>query len=267
MFKYSWPLVILGLAGMVNETFDRLALRKLLPPESVDYEIGVYGTFYKLSMLMTIFIQAFRFAAEPLFFSQADKHNAKDSYIVIMNYFVFACGGIFLITSLFKSEIAHLLIFKEEFHQHPDALLIVPILLMANMFLGIFFNLSIWYKLNDKTKLGAIITSIGAGVTIILLYIYVPQYGFKAAAVTTLIAYFIMTVISYFLGQLYYPIMYDIKQIIVMILLGIGLYFTDEYFAIESANKYILKSTLMIVYGLLGYWVLLSTKKAKFVPE
>ncbi|NNJ55565.1 MAG: oligosaccharide flippase family protein [Bacteroidia bacterium] len=265
MFKYSWPLVILGLAGMVNETFDRLALRKLLPPESVDFEIGVYGTFYKLSMLMTIFIQAFRFAAEPLFFSQADKQNAKDSYIEIMNYFVFACGGIFLATSLFKSEIAQLLIFKEEFHQHPDALLIVPILLLANMFLGIFFNLSIWYKLNNKTKLGALITSIGAGVTIILLYIYVPQYGFKAAAFTTLFAYFIMTIISYFLGQHYYPIKYDIKQIVFMIFLSIGLYFVDEFVAVDGWNMYLLKSILMVVYGLLGYRVLLSTKKTKFV--
>ncbi len=264
MFKYSWPLIILGLAGMVNETFDRLALRKLLPADIADFEIGVYGTFYKLSMLMTIFIQAFRFAAEPLFFSQAEKHNAKESYIVIMNYFVFACGGIFLVTSLFKSEIARLLIFKEEFHQHPDALWIVPILLMANMFLGIFFNLSIWYKLNDKTKLGALITSIGAGLTIILLYLYVPQYGFKAAAITTLIAYFVMTIISYFLGQIYYPIKYNIKQILIMILLGVGLYLLDENLAIEGASKYILKSILLLVYGLVGYSVLLSTKKTKF---
>ncbi|MFT5952953.1 MAG: O-antigen/teichoic acid export membrane protein, partial [Bacteroidia bacterium] len=106
MFRYSWPLIILGFAGMINETFDRLALRKLLPADTVDHEIGVYGTFYKLSMLMTIFIQAFRYAAEPLFFSQADKKDAKSSYVQIMNWFVFACGGIFLVTSLFKKEIA-----------------------------------------------------------------------------------------------------------------------------------------------------------------
>ena len=131
MFSYSWPLIILGLAGMVNETFDRLALRKLLPQDIADYEIGVYGTFYKLSMLMTIFIQAFRYAAEPLFFSQAGEKSAKITYATIMNYFVFACGSIFLITSLFKAEIADVMILKEEFHQHPDALFIVPILFIG----------------------------------------------------------------------------------------------------------------------------------------
>jgi len=169
MFKYAWPLVILGFAGMVNETFDRLAMRKLLPAETVDYEIGVYGVFYKLSMLMTIFIQAFRYAVEPFFFSQADKDDAKGSYVQIMDWFVYACGGIFLIVSLFKSEIAHLFIRKPEFHNHPDALFIIPILLLANLFLGVFFNLSIWYKLNDKTKLGAVVSLISAVVTVVLL--------------------------------------------------------------------------------------------------
>jgi O-antigen/teichoic acid export membrane protein len=168
MISYSWPLIVLGFAGMINETFDRISMNKLLPEATAKYEIGVYGTFYRLSMVMTIFIQAFRYAAEPLFFDQADKKDAKQSYVSIMNWFVFACGFIFLATALFKSEIAHVLIKKPEYFNHPDALIIVPILLLANLFLGIFFNLSIWYKINNKTLLGALISLFGAIITVVL---------------------------------------------------------------------------------------------------
>ncbi|MGB1037402.1 MAG: lipopolysaccharide biosynthesis protein [Bacteroidia bacterium] len=264
MFKYSWPLILLGFAGMVNETFDRLAMRKLLPAESVDYEIGVYGTFYKLSMLMTIFIQAFRFAAEPLFFSQADTKDGKKSYVVIMNWFVYACGAIFLFTSFFKKEIAELLIRKPEFHDHPDALTIVPILLFANLFLGIFFNLSIWYKLNNKTKLGAMVSMIGAGLTVVLLYVYVPVYGFLAAAVTTLIAYVVMSVISYFLGQKYYPVPYDVGHIIGILTLAVGLYVGSEFLRFDGFALYSSFIAFIVIYILVGYAIIMRTKKTKF---
>ncbi|MDA8886201.1 oligosaccharide flippase family protein [Bacteroidia bacterium] len=261
MFKYSWPLIVLGFAGMINETFDRIIMRKLLPPETVDYEIGVYGTFYKLSMLMTIFIQAFRFAAEPLFFSQADKKEGKSSYIIIMNWFVFACGAIFLFTSLFRKEIAELLIRKPEFHEHPDALFIVPILLLANLFLGIFYNLSIWYKLNNKTRLGALVSVIGATITLALLLVYIPQYGFKAAAITTLIAYFVMTAISYFLGQKHYPISYDVKQVLGLLTLSIGLYIFADYMSLEGIWFYLLNVVILSLYTFVGYRIILSTIK------
>lgn len=265
MFMYSWPLIILGFAGMINEAFDRLAMRKLLPQQSADYEIGVYGTFYKLSMLMTIFIQAFRYAVEPFFFGQADKDDAKSSYVLIMNWFVFACGGIFLVVSLFKSEIAHLFIRLPEYHSHPDALFIVPILLMANLLLGIFFNLSIWYKLNDKTTLGALVSAIGAIITVILLYMYVPIYGFKAAAITTLIAYLIMTVLSYVLGQKYYPVNYNVKLVMGLIALSVLLYIASDYDRLNGWTSYIANTVYITVYGIVGYRFLLSTKKPKFV--
>ncbi|MFT5055721.1 MAG: O-antigen/teichoic acid export membrane protein [Pseudoalteromonas distincta] len=262
MFRYSWPLMLLGLAGMVNETFDRIVMRKLLPVETVDHEIGVYGTFYKLSMLMTIFIQAFRYAAEPLFFSQADREDAKSSYVQIMNWFVFACGGIFLVVSLYKKEIAELLIRKAEYHEHPDALVIVPILLMANLLLGIFFNLSIWYKLNDKTKLGALVSIVGAVITVFLLLVYVPVYGFKAAAVTTLIAYFIMTVLSYFLGQKYYPVNYNVKVVLSLITISVLLYLVSEYDGLASWSAYLINTLYIAIYGLVGYRLMISTGKS-----
>ncbi len=261
MINYSWPLIVLGFAGMINETFDRISMNKLLPEASAKYEIGVYGTFYRLSMVMTIFIQAFRYAAEPLFFDQADKKDAKQSYATIMNWFVFACGFIFLATSLFKSEIAHLLIKKPEYFNHPDALTIVPVLLLANLFLGIFFNLSIWYKLNDKTKLGALISLFGAIITVTLLFIYVPDYGFKAAAYTTLISYFVMTMISYFVGQYYYPVQYNIRRIIMLLIIALGMYLASEYLAMSVVQSTTFNLVLIALYTSIGFWINLRVRK------
>lgn len=261
MINYAWPLIILGFAGMINETFDRISMNKLLPEASAKYEIGVYGTFYRLSMVMTIFIQAFRYAAEPLFFDQADKNDAKQSYISIMNWFVFACGFIFLSTSLFKSEIAHLLIKKAEYFNHPDALTIIPVLLLANLFLGIFFNLSIWYKLNNKTKLGALISLVGAITTVILLLIYVPIYGFKAAAYTTLVAYFLMTIISYMVGQYYYPVQYNISRILVLLITAVGMYLFSDFMMLSGLHSVLINLLFIAVYISIGFWMNLRIRK------
>ena len=261
MISYSWPLIVLGFAGMINETFDRISMNKLLPEATAKYEIGVYGTFYRLSMVMTIFIQAFRYAAEPLFFDQADKKDAKQSYVSIMNWFVFACGFIFLATALFKSEIAHVLIKKPEYFNHPDALIIVPILLLANLFLGIFFNLSIWYKINNKTLLGALISLFGAIITVVLLLVYVPEYGFKAAAYTTLISYFLMSVVSYFVGQYYYPVSYNIGRISVVLITAIGMYLASEYLMKGMGQTVLLNLIFIAVYISIGIWMNLRVRK------
>ncbi|MDC0561535.1 polysaccharide biosynthesis C-terminal domain-containing protein [Bacteroidia bacterium] len=261
MISYSWPLIVLGFAGMINETFDRISMNKLLPEATAKYEIGVYGTFYRLSMVMTIFIQAFRYAAEPLFFDQADKKDAKQSYVSIMNWFVFACGFIFLVTALFKSEIAHVLIKKPEYFNHPDALIIVPILLLANLFLGIFFNLSIWYKINNKTLLGALISLFGAIITVVLLLVYVPEYGFKAAAYTTLISYFLMSVVSYFVGQYYYPVSYNIGRISVLLITAIGMYLASEYLMKGMGQTVLLNLIFIAVYISIGIWMNLRVRK------
>ena len=261
MISYSWPLIVLGFAGMINETFDRISMNKLLPEATAKYEIGVYGTFYRLSMVMTIFIQAFRYAAEPLFFDQADKKDAKQSYVSIMNWFVFACGFIFLATALFKSEIAHVLIKKPEYFNHPDALIIVPILLLANLFLGIFFNLSIWYKINNKTLLGALISLFGATITVVLLLVYVPEYGFKSAAYTTLISYFFMSVVSYFVGQYYYPVSYNIGRISVLLITAIGMYLASEYLMKGMGQTVLLNLIFIAVYISIGIWMNLRVRK------
>jgi O-antigen/teichoic acid export membrane protein len=261
MIRYSWPLVILGFAGMVNETFDRVALKHLLPTDKAAFEIGIYGTFYRLSMLMTIFIQAFRYAAEPFFFSQSKEEDAKPTYALVMSYFLLVCGAIFLGTSLFKTEIARLLITQEEYFQHPDALTIVPILLLANLFLGAYFNLSIWYKLNDKTKMGALIGLIGAVLTVVMLFSLVPHYGFIAAAYTTLAVYASLAAISYFVGQRFYKVPYQVGLNTLTIVVAVLLYFLQSYVSETLGNVFATNALLLVLYGLFAYTIIKTSIK------
>lgn len=249
MIRYSWPLVILGFAGMVNETFDRVALKHLLPSDKAAFEVGIYGTFYRLSMLMTIFIQAFRYAAEPFFFSQSKEQDAKPTYALVMSYFLLVCGAIFLGTSLFKTEIANLLITQKEYYDHPHALTIVPILLLANLFLGAYFNLSIWYKLNDKTKLGALIGLLGALLTVGMLLMLVPIYGFIAAAYTTLAVYASLAAISYVVGQRYYKVPYQIRLNVLTIVVAVLLYVSQPLLESVIGHNFISKALLIVVYA------------------
>jgi O-antigen/teichoic acid export membrane protein len=215
LFKYAWPLMFLGLAGSVNETFDRVIMKWIIPTDaypSPDFQLSVYGVCYKLSIVMTLFITMFRYAAEPFFFSHSTQTDSRVIYSQVMNWFIIVCSFIFLSVML-NIDILKLLISKE----YRVGLNVVAILLIANMFLGIFYNLSIWYKLTDKTKLGALVSIIGAGITILLNFILVPIFGYVGAAWATLICYFSVMVISYFLGQKYFPINYNLKNF--------GLYF------------------------------------------
>ncbi|MDP4291980.1 MAG: polysaccharide biosynthesis C-terminal domain-containing protein [Bacteroidota bacterium] len=208
LFKYAWPLMILGLAGSVNETFDRAIMAWILPKSANPaFQLGVYGVCYKFSIIMTLFITMFRYAAEPFFFSHASETDSRTIYSTVMNWFIIVCSFIFL-TVMLNVNILKLFISRE----YRVGLIIVPILLIANMFLGIFYNLSIWYKLTDKTKLGALVSIIGAVITIILNFILVPIFGYIGAAWATLICYLSVMVIAYFMGQKYYPINYNLKK-------------------------------------------------------
>lgn len=220
LFKYAWPLMILGLAGSVNETFDRVIMKSIIPESfHPDWQLGVYGVCYKLSILMTIFITMFRYAAEPFFFSHANQSDSKTIYPAVMNWFIIVCSFIFLSVML-NIDIIKLVITEE----YRVGLEVVPILLIANMFLGVFYNLSIWYKLTDKTKLGALVSIIGAIITIIFNFLLVPYYGFLGAAWATLICYFAVMVISYFLGQKYYPINYNLNKFALYLFAALSLY-------------------------------------------
>lgn len=215
---YSLPMVVVGLAGMINETLDRILLKKILPVSAGDYEAGIYGAFYKLSMVMTLFVQAFRFAAEPFFFKQAESDKAPLTYARVMSVFVYVCGFIYVSTLACLHWLAPLLIRKQDYFTDARGIQIVPVLLMANWLLGIYYNLSIWYKLSNKTTLGAYTALFGAGITLIGNIIFIPEYSFISSAWTTLAAYGGMVLLGYFWGQRHYPVPYKSMTLISIML-------------------------------------------------
>ncbi len=214
MLEYSYPLIFIGLAGMINETFDRILIKKLMPEDVADYNASIYNAFYKLSLVLTLFVQAFRFAVEPYFFQQSKSMDAKHQHAYIMKWFVYAVCIIFLGTILILPWIAPLLIRNPEYFKHPYGMKIVPILLVANMMLGIYYTLSVWYKVTGQTKIGAIPAFAGALITVILNLIFIPQFGILASAYTTLIAYSSMVISGYLLSRKYYPIPFEYGNIL-----------------------------------------------------
>jgi O-antigen/teichoic acid export membrane protein len=210
MRAFAWPLAIAGLAGMVNETADRAVLKYLLPADTADAQIGIYGACYKLAVIITLFIQAFRMGAEPFFFSHAKEKNSAATFARIMNLFVAVCMTAFLVVMLFL-DVFKWFIPNEDYH---EGLRVVPILLLANVFLGIYYNQSVWYKLTDKTRVGSTISIIGAGITLVLLFTLIPSMGYMGAAWATLACYFGMAVISYVWGQKHYPIPYNVSRVL-----------------------------------------------------
>ncbi len=222
MLRYSLPMVIIGMAGIVNEMLDRAALKYLLPYdlETNLAQLGIYSACYKLSILMTLFIQAFRYAGEPFFFAYAKEKNARQVYADVLRYFVIFCVFIFLLVTLFLDLFQYFIgsAFRE-------GLTIVPVLLLANLFLGIYVNLSIWYKLSDRTLLGSVVALIGSGITILLLIWWVPNYGYQGAAWAHLACYSSMAAISYGLGRHHYPVPYPLGRVLIYLGLGLGIYF------------------------------------------
>jgi O-antigen/teichoic acid export membrane protein len=217
MLVYSLPMVLVGLAGMVNETLDRILIKQILPANIGDYEVGIYGAFYKLSMVLTLFVQAFRFAAEPFFFKHAEDGNAPQTYAKVMTWFVYVCGLIFVTTIACLPWLSPLLIRNQAYFADGRGLQVVPVLLMANIMLGIYYNLSIWYKISNKTILGGITALFGAAITLIGNGLFISHYSFIASAWTTLAAYSGMVLLGYFWGQKYYPVPYRSMTLISII--------------------------------------------------
>ncbi len=225
MIRYALPLLVMGLAGTINESFDRILLKHMLPDKGTAmYQLGVYGACYKISILMTLFIQTFRFAAEPFFFAEFKNQDAKITYARVMNYFVIVCAVIFLGVMVYLDLVKHFV--GKEYY---PGLSVVPILLMANVFLGIFYNLSIWYKLTNRTLLGAYVSLVGAFLSLTLNYLLIPLIGFMGSAWTHLACYGTMMVISYLLGQKHYPIQYNVKKIFFYLSFSVLLYFLSVW--------------------------------------
>ena len=206
MLRYSLPIMIGSLAFVTNENLDKLLLGKLLGEK----EMGVYAACYKLGVFMTLYIMAFRLGAEPFFFNQAAKKNAKETYATILTWFTILGALFMLIVVVFIDNFAAILLGKPEYF---EALQIVPIILLANLFLGIYNNLSVWYKLTDKTKYGMYFSVLGAIITIVFNIIMIPKIGFMASAWATLITYGFMMSISYLIGKKQYAVPYQLKKV------------------------------------------------------
>jgi O-antigen/teichoic acid export membrane protein len=230
MLIYALPMMVVGFAGMINETLDRTLITWFYPDAAVGRAMnGIYGANYKLAILMTLFIQAYRYAAEPFFFAHAKTSDKREIYARVMNYFVWICLFLFLLVTLFLD------LFKQFIG--PDfrsGLHVVPVLLLANLFLGIYYNLSIWYKLSDQTNKGAMISIIGALITILLNIWWIPIYGYTGAAWATLICYASMMVICYVMGKKYYPIPYNTSKVVGYILLALGIYLFSHFLKTQS---------------------------------
>lgn len=265
MWRYGRPLVIIGLAGIVNEMIDRLLLLKMLPETVADFEIGVYSAFYKLAMFMTIFVQSFRFAAEPFFFEQSKGQDPKLIYAKVMHYFVIVLCLIFLVTLVFLKQIGPIIITREIYFRHPQAQLLTPILLLANLFLGVMYNLNIWYKLNNKMRIGMWI-SIGGGLaTIALNLMLIPVIGILGSAITTLLVYFGMAVASYILGQKHYAIPYNLKMILFYIIYCQVLYWLYAFLTQIAGNYSLIWSVLTLgAFAAVVYFIERPTKNRKF---
>jgi len=223
MLSYSSPLIIVGFAGIVNEMLDRTLLKYLLPGdlENNMTQLGIYGANYKLAMLLALFTQAFRYAAEPFFFEHKKDRNAPKDYAKVALLFVLVGSVGFLSISLFLPELKEILLRRDVYH---EGIMVVPILLMANLFLGIYYNLSVWYKLTDKTVYAMWIALGGAVLTVILNIIWIPVLGYEGSAWATLIVYFAMTVSSYLIGKGHYPIPYQVIRILLYLLAACAIY-------------------------------------------
>ncbi|MFT4155006.1 oligosaccharide flippase family protein [Parafilimonas sp.] len=226
MMAYSLPMLVAGLGGMVNETFDRLMLGWWLPSANgyADEQRGIYNGCYKLSILITLFIQAFRMGAEPFFFKQAEGDNPQKTYARVMKFFVITVSAMFLVVVLFMPIWRNFISPK-----YWSGLKVVPVLLLANMCLGIYYNLSIWYKLTNKTMDGAKITLTGTAVTILVNYIFIPHYSYVASAWATFLCYFSMMIISYVWGQKAYYVPYPWKKLLAYIGIALLLFFLHHF--------------------------------------
>ncbi len=224
MLSYSWPLVIVGFGGMVNEMIDRFMLLKFFPgtTEEAYAQTGIYSANYKLAVLIVLFIQAFRLGAEPFFFRQSTEQNAAVTYARVMKFFVITCCACFLGVVLFLDLWKY---FMGSTHtEYWTGLKVVPILMLAKIFLGIYYNLSIWYKLTNRNLTGAWITLAGAVVTILINYLLIPEMGYMACAIATLFCYGSMMLASAWLGQKHYPVPYPWKTIAAYIFTVLILY-------------------------------------------
>lgn len=260
MIIYAFPVLIAGIAFSINEAFDKILLRYLLPSDVADAQVGIYAACYKLGVFMTLFGTAFRLGIEPFFFKHASRENAKQTYATITKYFTILGSVILLVVVVYIDLLKRLIVPDSSFW---EALVIVPVILLANLCLGIYHNLSVWYKVTDRTRFGALISSVGALITLSLNFALIPIIGYKGSALATLAAYGSMMLISYLLGQKYYAVPYDLKRILPYLLIAST--FAAVSFYIFDGNL-ILGTALLLVF-LLGIYLLEKKELKKMLKR
>lgn len=225
VMRYSAPLIIVGLGGMINDVLSRLIYRHVvdLPQQQADHELGIFANIFRIALLITIMIQAFRMAAEPFFFNKSNDENAQKTYARVMKFFVIACCFMFLFIGLFLDVFKWIFITFAN-PRWAEGLEVVPLLALGNIFLGIYYNLSVWYKLTNKNTWGAVITIAGAVITIVLNILFIPRLHYTGAAIATFSCYLFMMLSSYLLGQKYYPVPYAVKKLIAYLVLVVLIY-------------------------------------------
>jgi O-antigen/teichoic acid export membrane protein len=260
MMVFALPMLIVGLGGIINETFDRLMLKAWLPGTELyrDEQVGIYSACYKISILITLFVQAFKMGAEPFFFKQAEGQNPQKVYARVMKFFVIVLTTMFLAVSLFLPIWSRL-----TGPEYRVGLHVVPILLVANIFLGIYYNLTIWFKLTNKTLTGAYITLIGVFITLTLNYLLIPYISYTGSAIATMLCYGSMMVICYRWGQKVYPVPYATKKLIAyfaIVLLLFGVHRGIIYFVPQVWFSLVLGAVLTGAY----LWFILLVERKEF---
>lgn len=262
MIRYAMPLVVVGIAGMINQLADRYLLKELLPGtlEENLIQLGIYNACIKIAVLMSLFIQAFRYAAEPFFFSHSEHKDARKIYAQVGQAFALVGSIGFLVIMLYLDFFKHLIA-----STYWEGLKIVPVLLLAYLFLGLYYSLSVWYKLTDKTHLGAYISLIGAVITLSLNFILIPKMGYMGAAWAAFSCFGVMMVVSYGMGQRYYAVPYPVGRMVGYVVLAVTIYGISYGVGVsiemEILGKTAFHTGLIVVY--LGGIVALERKKLK----
>ena len=243
MLMYSWPIAVAGVAYVINENLDKVLIKHLIG----DTEMGIYAACYKLAIFMNLYIMAFRLGAEPFFFNHADKKNAKETYARILNYFVII-GALVFVAIVVYIDILKQLFINEEYW---SAIKIVPVVLLAYLFLGIYHNLAIWYKLTDKTRYGMYFSILGALITIVLNLWLIPTIGVMAAAWATLVAYAAMATVSYFIGKKHYPVQYNLQKMGIYLIASVVISYLSF---VQFRGNYWISSFLVLIFTGIIYW-------------
>jgi len=259
VFKYSYPIVLVGLFGILNQNIDKILLPYLIHSDQPFKELAIYGANFKIGVLMALFTQSFRLAFEPFFFKEGKNRDSKEVYSEVLKYFTFFGMLIFLGVVLFI-DFVNIILTPE----YTEGNVIIPLILLSQLFFGIYYSLSLWYKLTDRTIFGFYMSLAGFVINLAGLIILVPLYGYIGAAISIFISFFVITAISYILGQKYYPVNYPVIRIFILIAVGVLLYFIDLTLTINAVYiRYLVKGSIFVFYILFFFLIEFLFKKRK----